>query len=352
MRARRRWSRTFILLGIVLELPLVARAIGAVTATPKVEEVTIDGVHVEISRPGGVGPWPAFVFITGAHPDRRREPVVQRVARGLARAGFVVAVPDLPGLGEGEVTRHTFESARRVTRAISELPEVRGGRIALAGASTGAGISLVTAADPALASSVSVVCSIVPYADIQEIIRLATTDSHSTNSGPAHPVTILLRRTVGRSLVSALPDGADRDRLIAPLRAVADDDIDPLRHLGGVAVVTPEARAVVDLLLNRDATRFPALYEALPLVVIDDLEALSPIRIAADVQAPVETIVPPSDPYFPIEEAIALSGRHPRGRITVTGVLDHTRPSLTAQKATDIVVFLRWTARCLGTAAS
>lgn len=340
------------MLGIVLELPVIARGIGAITATPKVEDVTIDGVHVEISRPGGTGPWPGFVFITGAHPDRRREPVVQRVARGLARAGFVVAVPDLPGLGEGEVTRHTFESARKVTHAISELPDVRGGRIALAGASTGAGISLVTAADPALASRVSVVCSIVPYADIQEIVRLATTDSYSTDGGSAHPVTSLLRRTVGRSLVSALPEGVDRDRLIVPLRAVADDDIDPLRHLRGVPVTTHEARAVVDLLLNRDATRFAALYERLPSIVIDDLEALSPIRIAASVRAPVETIVPPSDPYFPIQEAIALSGQHPRGRITVTGVLDHTRPSITAQKVTDIVVFLRWTARCLGTAAS
>ena len=197
---------------------------------------------------------------------------------GLPAPASLVAVPDLPGLGEGEVTRRTFDAARRVTRAVSEFPDVRGGRIALAGASTGAGISLVTAADPEVASSVSVVCSIVPYADIKEIVRLATTNSYTTDNGSTNSVTSLLRRTVGRSLVCALPDGVDRNRLLVPLRAVADDDLDPIRHLSGVDVATPEARAVVALLLNRDATRFATLYDALPSTVIGDLRGAFPDR--------------------------------------------------------------------------
>ena len=49
-------------------------------------------------------PRPAWVFVNGAHPLRRREPVVWRLAQGLARAGYVVGVPDIPGLGDGTIT--------------------------------------------------------------------------------------------------------------------------------------------------------------------------------------------------------------------------------------------------------
>ena len=75
-------------------------------------------------RPGGSGPWPAWVFINGAHPERRREPVVTRLSSGLARAGFIVFVPDLPGLGEGTITARTLESACAVTRCATEHEDV------------------------------------------------------------------------------------------------------------------------------------------------------------------------------------------------------------------------------------
>ena len=354
MTPRSAWARTVVLLAIVLEVPLLARVVCRLTSEPRVESIEIDGVPVELCVPGGRGPWPAFHFVTGAHPERRQEPVVQRVARGLARAGFVVVVPDLPGLGEGELTPRTFEAACAVTEAVSRRPDVREGRVALAGASAGAGIALVTAADPGLADRVSVVAAVVPFADIERIACLATTSHYEHNGTPErYEVTALMRRVVGRSLVTALSSGEDRSALLELLRAQDPDDVDALRCLADPGrELDAEAQSVVDVLLNADHTRFPALYRALPAELVRELRFLSPAERAAAVRAPVEAIAPPDDPYFPLPEAEAVVGLVPRGRLTVTRVLDHTRPSLALSHIGDFARFLGWVRRCLGTAAS
>lgn len=116
-----------------------------------------------------------------AHPERRQEPIVRRVALGLARAGFVVALPDLPGLGDGELTPRTFDGARAITLMLADRPDVRDGRVALAGASAGAGIALVTAADPELSRRISVVASVVPFAHVERLACLATTSQYMQN---------------------------------------------------------------------------------------------------------------------------------------------------------------------------
>jgi pimeloyl-ACP methyl ester carboxylesterase len=339
-----------VLLAGVLEVPLVEPIVRLVTRAPRAESVTIAGIPTEIVRPGGHGPWPALLFVTGAHPERRQEPVVQRVSRGLARAGFLVAVPDLPGLGEGEVTTATYRSATAVALQVADLPDVRKGRVAVAGASTGAGIALVLAGDERLRQRTSVVCAVVPYARVDSILRLATTASYA--EGGERDVTALLRRTVGRSLCAALAGGPDRERLLGPLRTVADDDTDPLRSLDPVVVETENGAAVKRILVNRDPLLFDELLEALPAEIHAVLDELSPESAAALVSCPVEFLVPPNDPYFPIEEARLLASRVPAGRLTVTSLLDHTRPSLSLRSHRDLRAFLSWTRRCLAEASS
>src|SRR5262245_31769422 len=125
MTPRSPWARTLVLLALVLDVPVLARIVRAVTPAPRVESLDLGGTPLEIVAPAGQGPWPAFHFVNGAHPERRREPIVQRVTHGLARAGFVVAIPDLPGLGEGELTPRTFDAAREVTELLAARPDVR-----------------------------------------------------------------------------------------------------------------------------------------------------------------------------------------------------------------------------------
>lgn len=353
MTPRFAWARTFVLLAIVLDVPVLARIVRALTPEPRVETMELDGVPIELVLPAGNGPWPAFHFVNGAHPERRQEPIVQRVTRGLARAGFVVALPDLPGLGDGELTPRTFDAARAVTQLVADRPEVRDGRVALAGVSAGAGIALVTASDPELSERISVVAAVVPFADIERLACLATTSRYGRNGTfRRYEVTALMRRVVARSFVANLGPGDDRSALLALLRVQDPDDVDaldcladPQRELGA------EARSVVALLLNEDAERFPDLYRDLPAELVSRLRSLSPGERAAAVRAPVEAIAPPDDPYFPLAEAEAIVGIVAQGRLTVTRVLDHTRPSLALSRIGDFVRFLVWVRRCLGGAA-
>jgi acetyl esterase/lipase len=354
MSPRSAWARTFVLLTIVLDVPLLARLVRRLTPEPRVELLDIDGVPTELVLPAGDGRWPAFHFVNGAHPERRQEPIVRRVTHGLARAGFVVALPDLPGLGEGELTPHTFESACAVTQMLVDRPEVRDGRVALAGASAGAGIALVTAADSRLADRISVVAAVVPFADIERLACLATTSRYERDGTVRrYEVTALMRRVVARSLVAALPDGDDRSVLLDLLRAQDPDDVNAVRCLSEPGrVLGAEAQSVVSLLLNEDDERFPELYEGLPTGIVRRLRELSPGEHAPSVRASVEAIAPPDDPYFPLPEAEAVVALVPEGRLTVTRVLDHTRPSLALSRVADFARFLGWVRRCLRAGAA
>jgi pimeloyl-ACP methyl ester carboxylesterase len=293
--------RAFVLLAVVLDVPALSRFVRRLTARPRSQVLEVDGVSVEVLRPGGEGPWPAWLFVNGAHPERRREPVVTRLAHGLARAGFLVLVPDLPGLGEGTITARTVEATASVTHAAVERPDVRTRRVALIGASTGAGLALVTAGREDLARRISVVAAVAPYANLDKLVCMATTSYYEDEAGfERYGVTDLHRQVVASSL-----------------RAAAGE-------AGGPTV---EA-----LLANTDPKRFAELYAALPDDVRTLVDQLSPLLVAERVEAPVELVVPPRDQYFPLGEATALAAAIPGARLTVTAALDHTRPSLARLK--------------------
>ena len=333
--------RAAVLISLVLEVPLLTRVATQMTGDPRIESLEIDGVPVELTRPRRGGPWPAWVFVTGAHPERRNEPVVQRLARALARSGYVCLVPDLPGLGEGQVTQRTLDAAVAVIESAASRNDVRDGRVALCGASTGASIALLAAARPELAGRISTVAAVTPYADLEQIVALATTRVYPGQGGSElHDVTALLRRSVARSLCAALSGGEERDRLLA-LLSDESEDIDPLEpfiELDGSDLSAP-AKAAVAVLANRDPARFRELYAALPTDVQSLVRSLSPLACAGRARVPVELIVPPTDIYFPMGEATSLARSLPNARLTVTGTLDHTRPALSLGGVPDLLRF-------------
>ena len=345
--------RTLAVLSLVLNRPLLSRVTRGCTRDPAVEAFEVDGVPVSIYRPHGHGPWPAIMFVTGAHPLRRKEPVVQRVAEGLARAGYLVVLPDLPGLGVGELTTRTVDAAAAVAETAVSLDDPRDGRVALIGASTGASIGLLLAARSDLADRISLVSAISPYADLRKMVCLATTARYE-NGGTyrEYAVTNLLRRAVARSMIVTLTTGPERERLLDEVGDILEDD-DPFARLPAhSAALSPEARAIMCVLENRDANRFDELFDELPPDLRRVIERLSPLSVAADVRAPVELAVPPDDPYFPLDEAEALAKSMPTVRLTVTSALDHTRPGVSRKQLRALREFDRFVVRTLAGAAS
>lgn len=270
---------------------------------------------------------------------------------GLARAGYLAVTPDLPGLDNGEITVETLEAATAVAQAVVGRRDVRGHRVALLGASTGASLSLLVAARPEVADHVSVVIAVTPFADVEKIICLATTGAYDEGDGrlATRPVSPLLRRVVVRSLIAALPPDGERERLLSMLPDTDDEDV--LAQLRSYSPFCEEDAALLSCLLNVDSARFGPLYEALPSHVRKTLERLSPLRQASHVRAPVELIVPPTDEYFPIGEALTLAREIPEARLTMTATLDHTRPGINSGRIVDLIRFGRFAVRGLAAAS-
>jgi pimeloyl-ACP methyl ester carboxylesterase len=345
------FRRAAILLPIVLDLPLGRGLVNAVTREPALETSTIAGVSVGVARPGMGGPWPTYLFLTGAHPLRRKEPVVDRLMHGLARAGYLAVAPDLPGLDRGELSVETLEAAVEVAATLIEQRDVRNSRIALIGASTGASVGLLVAAHPKLANHVSVVVAVTPFSDVRKVLCLATTDGYEEPDGliNTYAVAPLLRRAAFRSLLATLPAGEERERLLGLLPE--NDDQDVRDWLRGQASADATTAAVLDCLSNTEAGRFVSFFEQLPADVKEKLNRLSPLLHAAHIGAPVELVLPPVDEYFPVAEAVSLADAIPEARLTMTATLDHTRPGTRSGRLTDLIRFGKFVVRGLAAAS-
>lgn len=243
----------------------------------------VAGVQALVARPRS-GDGPVVVFANAATPRGVEEPAVGRFLQGLATVGFVAVAPELPFVRLAEVTPETIDALVRVADA-------SGRRVALIGASTGAGLAILAASDPAIAHRISSVAAIAPFASLRAILRLGTTGYYGDRPFAAAP---LVGLGAARSLAASSPD-------------------DP-----GVAA----------LLANRDPARFDSLYRALAPETRARVDELSPLSRVGAVQAPIELASSPFDQFFPVEESIALAKAGRDVRLTVTPSLLHVKPRL------------------------
>ena len=296
------------------------------TAEPRLEEIVVAGVSTTLARSGRARPCSVLVFVNGVTAQGRRHPDVQRLARALARAGFLVLVPDLTGLARGEITERTVAAAVAVGCAAADRPEALDGRIGFLGVSVGATLALLAAEDRRLAERISAVAGIAPYTHFVNVVRLATTGTYPSGKAlDRYPVPAFLGLVVARSLAAGLPEGAERELFRATLATVEADALDPLAELRRLprAGLSPSALAVLDLILNRDPGRFDPLYAALPAEMRAAGARLSPLAGAERLRAPVELASAPRDKYFPPAESRALARAAPGIRVTVTSALAH-----------------------------
>jgi pimeloyl-ACP methyl ester carboxylesterase len=207
---------------------------------------------------------------------------VARLLGGLACAGFVAVAPELPSVRDGVVTPATVD-------ALVDVAAASGPRVALLGASTGAALSLLAAAE--LGRHVTAVAAVAPFASLGAMLRLGTTGRYGGRTYAASP---LVAEMSARSMRAAAPG-------------------DP---------------RVEALLANRDPARFDALYAALEPGTRALVERLSPLRAIGRIDVPVELACAPFDPFCPADESRALARAGRDVRLTVTDALEHVSPRL------------------------
>jgi pimeloyl-ACP methyl ester carboxylesterase len=314
-------TAAFVVLSTTIDTPVLNWIAKAATDAPRVDETRVAGQEATVVRPGSGERWPAIVFVNGATERGRLHPEVQRLARGLARAHFLVVVPDLPGLRRGEITLRTLSALVSVARATADRPDARHARVGFVGVSVGASLALAAAEDDALAGRVSAIAGIAPYADLREVTRLATTGyARSGGALQGYEPDDFVLLAVARSLGASLPNARERKRFITQLARIPNERDDPLNG------VTLPAGPLSDLLANADPLAFDRLWRQLPPQVREAAERLSPISGADRLTMPVELATSPHDDYFPVAESRSLARTAPHMRVTVTESLSHALP--------------------------
>ena len=272
-----------------------------------------------------------YLATIGATPDGRAHPGVRRLGVALARSGYLVFIPDLPGIAAGELSPRTLGAAVDCATRAADSTEAERGRVGLVGVSVGGTLALLAAADRNLAARISVVACIAPFTDLENVMMLATTGTYPAPGGPeAYAVPPSLPVGLARSLIAILPPTSDVRALRRLVDGLDPTSADPLRVLreSPCRSLGPAAAAAQELLINRDPGRFPSLYAALPESARQAAVSLSPLRCAGKLLAPIEIATAPRDRYFPVAESLALASEARDVRVTVTAALAHAVPTL------------------------
>ena len=303
--------------------------------TPAPERRTIAYVvetrryDADLYRPGGgVAPAAALVLVPGLTPEGKDDPRLTAFAATLARARFLVLVPDIESL---RAQRVDPENVREIADAFAHLTDpqagLAAGRAGLTAISYAVGPAMLAALEPDVRESVDLFVGIGGYHDLEAVVTFFTTGYYRTR--PDAPWRHRRPNEYGKwvfveSNLAGLSDARDRELLRA---MAARRRGDAGAGLGDLAAgLGPEGQSVYDLLVNADPTRVGALIAGLPEAMRADLMALDLARHdLSGLSARVILMHGRDDPIIPASQSVALAAALPPGqaRLFVVGSLAH-----------------------------
>jgi pimeloyl-ACP methyl ester carboxylesterase len=233
-------------------------------------------------RPAGFAAGAPLVLVHGLALDGKNDPRLRQAARWLARAGFDVLVPTIPGLTRGRLRP---DDALPVVAALAARPE----RARLVSVSVGAAPAFLAAVDPAVRDRVGLVAALGGYASALELVRFHLTGEYAW-----------------RDLRGRVP----RDPAFS--RAIIDANAD---------LAEP---AVRQALATGDAARIEAALAALPPSTRELITRLSPEQVVREIRAPIVLVHGRDDPTVPYTESLRLAAARPEGtRVVLVGGIGH-----------------------------
>ena len=277
-----------------------------------------DSGHREPGRePRAQAVFPGLVLVHGVTPQGIDAPRLVRLAKALAASGLTVLTPEIPELAGGRLDPSAVDS---IAQAVIALADRTGAPVGLVGLSIAGGLSLLAAAEPRCADSLSFVCAIGAHHDLGRVARFCLTNRVERIDEGWHP---LEADPAGRRMLAdILLDGANEAQgdLLAALAEAREAlaALSPAGRLGDLSVpvfvlhgaednVIPAAEAEwiarelpVGMLRRQLVT--PALFHvdvgALGEVGADETAVL--VEFLADLLAHAETMAAPfTDPEDP-----------------------------------------------------
>jgi hypothetical protein len=305
-----------------IEAGMAPSALKAATPPPTVAALTVAGQPADLWVPGEP-PLARLVLLPGLSEDGRRDARLLPLAQSLARARFLVLVPDLPA-----ARRLAADAADAdiVAASVAALPDGPG-PAGLAAISYAAGPAFLAASRPATAARLSFVATLGAYQDTAAVVTWLAAGAFRVPGEEAWQGGAPAPGAIWAFLLAnaaTLADAGDR-ALLAEIarRRLVGGDWEPL-----AARLTPGGASVLALATTADPDAISQRIKALPEGMQRSLEALtlSPERLAGFrpcailVHGAADPIVPPSESV----RLAALLGE--RAVLHVIPGLDHIDP--------------------------
>jgi len=297
------------------------------TSEPIEETVTYPYVGgsaaATLHRPQAPGRHGAVIFVLGINPDLN-DALLQRFARLLARQGVVVLVAQPVHLQNGQITPQEVEGLIGAFQFLRAAPYVEPKRVGYAGFCVGASLSLIAAADPRISSDVKFVNFFGGYFSGRALVAAMTTRQVALDGArePWEP-----NQTAWTWMAAQLIDGLEDPAARPVLEQVVVGRPAGPGELEGLSL---GARAVYNVLANRDPDRAAEVYARLPLGLRQRLDSLSPEHRLDWLQTKVYIMHDRQDTYVPYTESRRLYGAlatYPRKHFTEFGIFQHMSPN-------------------------
>ncbi len=263
--------------------------------------------------PAGLGALPGIVMVHGVHFKGIDEPRLQRFARAVASAGYVVLTPEISELSEYQVAPRSIDT---VGDAAEHLRTRLGSaKVGVMGMSFGGGIALLTAADPRFADRVGFVVAIGAHDDLARVSRFFATDEAVDPRGVAHAqraheygATVLVY-----SQVDAFFPAEDVPAARAALRSWLREERDDAR--AAAAQLSPASRARVEKLFAADIASIRDELVAFIDRRAEAMKKVSPHGNLSGLQASVYLLHGEHDSVIPASETLWLAHDVPPERL-------------------------------------
>jgi dienelactone hydrolase len=286
-------------------------ALAWVTPAPAVKQVEIPKGNEKIAadiyyRPKS-GKRAAILLTHGIIEDGKNDPRLVRFAHSLARAGFVVLVPDLKGMKSFRILFSDVEDIVASVHYLAALADiVDESKMGIMGFSYAAGPTIMAAADPTLRDRIKFVVSFGGYYDPINVIRFITTGTYEYRDEKG----FLQPQPYGKWVffmnnVDYVENEKDR-RILREI--FKNEQMDTPGNVGPLlAGLSPRGKYLYELLVNKDPRRVEDLVGKIDPRVRDYLGKLSVAPLIPSVRARFLIGHGTSDPLIPYTESMRLA---------------------------------------------
>ena len=285
-----------------------------VSSQPTVSHISIPGGDREIGADlyyvQDEGQRAAILLTHGIIETGKEDPRLIRFAYSLARAGFVVLIPELRGMKSLRILLSDVDDIVASFRFLASLnDQVDREKMGLLGFSFGAGPTLMAASRPSIRSQVDFLACFGGYFDPINVIRFITTGYYEYQGEEGHHKPEPYGKKIF-FLNNLDYVQSERDRRI--LRAIFTNEVmerknerKEIRPLLGR--LSPEGLALYELLVNEDPKRVDGLIRRTDRRFQDYLDRLSMGRVVPSVEAYLIIGHGTSDPIIPYTESLRLA---------------------------------------------